>query len=331
MSAHGNTEWKVPREDAGLRLDKWLAADERLGSRSRALTALAKGKIFVDQAEQTSADAARKLAGGETVRLWMDRPGSSQRRYTERRSSGLHIIYEDAHLLVVNKPPGLLSVPLPARPEEPSLLDLVERHLRSHRKKSAFVVHRIDRDTSGLVLIAKSPQIQRQLREQFERREPARIYLAVVHGHISPPNGTWRDLLVWDSEDLQQRPAKGKKDAGAAKEAISHYRTVEKLPNHSLIEVRLETGKRNQIRIQASMHKHPIVGERIYIDKSEKPSGAQPIDRQALHAWRLRFNHPVEKKGLEFTVEPPADFQDLVEKSRQMAVGSSRNKDKQTF
>lgn len=315
MAESGKSEWKVTKDEEGLRLDKWLATPERLGSRSRALTALAKGKIFIDQTEQVSADAGRKLSAGETIRVWMDRPGSSQRRYSERRSSGLHIIYEDSSLLVVDKPAGLLSVPLPAKPEEPSLIDQVKHHLRSQQKKAAFVVHRIDRDTSGLVVVAKTSEAQRRLKEQFERREPQRIYLAVVQGQPRPDSGTWRDLLVWDKEELQQRTVKKRSEREDAKEAISHYRVIEKFAETSLIEVRLETGKRNQIRMQASLHGHPVIGERIYIDKPVKRS-EQKIERQALHAWRLRFKHPIEQRPMDFTVEPPQDFQALVETCR---------------
>lgn len=317
MTESGKTEWKVTKEEAGLRLDKWLAAPERLGSRSRALTALAKGKIFINQAEQTSADAARKLSHGETVRLWMDRPGSSQRRYSERRSSGLHIIYEDQDLVVINKPAGLLSVPLPAKPEESSLLDQVKHHLRSQQKKSAFVVHRIDRDTSGLVLVAKTSMAQKRLKEQFERREPQRVYLTVVQGHPSPPSGVWRDMLVWDKDELQQRTVAKKSDLTAAREAVSHYRTVEKLRDHALLEIKLESGKRNQIRMQAGLHGHPIAGERIYTDQPPKRTQPQLIDRQALHSWRLSFKHPIENRKMDFSVDPPEDFQALLEKLRE--------------
>ncbi|QQS47019.1 MAG: RluA family pseudouridine synthase [Acidobacteriota bacterium] len=310
MAESGKTEWKVTKEEAGLRLDKWLAM--RLGSRSKALTALAKGKVFLDQTELSSSDAARKMSAGETIRLWMDRPGSARRRYTERRSSGLHIIFEDPSLLIVNKPAGLLTVQLASKPDEPSLIDLVKHHLRSQHKKAVFVVHRIDRDTSGLVVIAKSPEAQRRLKEQFERREPQRIYLAVVHGHPSPPSGTWRDKLVWDKDELQQRTIRKSADLGTAREAITHYRVVEKLPDHALIEVRLETGKRNQIRIQAALHGHPLAGEKIYVDREAVKGSTQKIGRQALHAWKLSFKHPVDGRKMEFMVDPPQDFQKLI-------------------
>src|SRR5262249_26868710 len=150
---------------------------------SRALDAIAKGKVFINDIEQTTKDASRKLQAKETVRIWMDRPGSAQRRYSERHTSGLHLLYEDASIIVINKPAGLLSVPLPSGPDQPSLLDQVKTHLKSHRKLDPLVVHRIDRDTSGIVLFAKTHEAQLRLKDQFERREATRIYLAIVHGH----------------------------------------------------------------------------------------------------------------------------------------------------
>ena len=109
VNSSNNPSWIVNAAEAETRLDKWLAAPNRLGSRSKSLSAIEKGKVFVNDVEQTAADAGRKLQSGETVRLWMDRPGSAARRYTERRDSGLHLLYEDSSLLVVNKPAGLLS------------------------------------------------------------------------------------------------------------------------------------------------------------------------------------------------------------------------------
>src|SRR5262249_32677242 len=241
----------------------WLAASGRLGSRSKALSAIERGKVFVNGAEQTGADAARRLAAGESVKLWMDRPGSAERRYAERRESGLHLLYEDSSLLVINKPAGLLTVPLPSQPDEPSLLDQVKHHLRSSKKATPLVVHRIDRDTSGIVLFAKTPEAQRNLKEQFESRKAERDYLAVVYGHPKPGRGTWRDFLAWDQRQVrQQRAERGDKNA---KEAVSHYRTLENFSGAALIEVSLVTGKRNQIRVQAGSRGHPLVGEKKYV------------------------------------------------------------------
>lgn len=317
MSTSNKQHWRVNEAEAGTRLDKWLAAAERLGSRAKALVALERGKVFINDMEQSGADAGRRLQTGQTIKLWMDRPGSAARRYSERHDAGLHLIYEDADLLVINKSAGLLTVPLPAQPAEPSLYDLVKRHLRSQRKREPLIVHRIDRDTSGLVIFAKTGPAQQQLKEQFERRTAERIYLAFVYGHPQPEAGQWRDQLVWDQEGLQQRLAPPRDQR--AKEAVSHYRVLEAFASAALLEVRLVTGKRNQIRIQALLRGYQLIGEKKYVAEAA-PLHKIEFSRQALHALQLKFNHPLNGRALEFAAPVPADLQVLWDKLRQKRV-----------
>lgn len=314
MSANNKTRWQIAESEAGLRLDKWLAADVRLGSRARALAALEKGQIFVNDSEQTPAEAGRRLQVGEAVRLWLDRPGSAQRRNyagSGKRIAGLQIVYEDQTLLVVNKPAGLLSVPLPAQPEADSLLDRVTEHLARHQERhKALIVHRLDRDTSGLVVFAKSAAMQKRLKDQFERREPERVYWAFVHGQLAPAAGMWRDELVWDEKQTKQRAARdGELETH---EAVCRYRTVEAFAQASLLEVTLVTGKRNQIRIQAGLRGHPLVGERQYV-YANAPEEKLEFTRQALHAVRLGFQHPADGRKLSFEAPLPEDLQALRE------------------
>lgn len=302
-----NQTWKVSPADADVRLDKWLAAADRMGSRSRSLAAIEKGKIFVNDIEQSTADAGRKLKAGDAVRLWMDRPGSSERRYTERREAGLHILYEDSAMLVVNKPAGLLAVPLASQPDGESLFDQVKHHLRS-TKREPFVVHRIDRDTSGLVVFAKTGEAQRNLKEQFERRDADRIYLAAVYGTPQPDSGTWKDLIEWDNEELKQQQVQEK--TRKAQEATCRYKTLKKFRDATLIEVRLVSGKRNQIRIQAGLRGHPLVGEKMYV--YENPARRIEFPRQALHAHKLSLKHPTTGKPLKFEAPIPEDLNALL-------------------
>src|SRR5215204_6669012 len=149
-------EWVVTEDEAGGRLDKYLAGASRLGSRARALAALERGKVFLNDREAGPADAARRLVAGDRVRVWMDRPGSAKARPAGPRTSGeLAIVHEDAALIVVNKPAGMLSVPLERKSDALSVMDLVERYLRPSGKRRPHIVHRIDQDTSGLVVFAK--------------------------------------------------------------------------------------------------------------------------------------------------------------------------------
>ena len=305
--------WTVDADDAGTRLDKFLAARGRLGSRAKAAAALERGKIFLNGTEATLTDAATRLGAGDVVRVWMDRPGSSRARPAPLEPGGLRIVYEDDSLLVLNKPPGLLAVPLARREDAASVYDHVEEHLRTRGKRRPHVVHRIDRDTSGLVVFAKHPRAQERLKDQFRRREPERVYLALVYGHPEPRDGPWRDHLVWDDDALIQKETHPRDPR--AKEAVSHYRVLESFAEASLIEVRLHTGKRNQIRLQARLRGHTLVGEQRYVygPESLRPI---PFPRQALHAWRLAFRHPDDGRELRFEAPLPDDLERLLARLR---------------
>jgi len=311
----GMPQWTLTPEDAGVRLDKYLAAPDRAGSRSRAADALERGKVFVNDREVSLADAGARLAAGDLVRLWIDRPGTAKRSVTLGDDRDMPIVYEDELLIVLNKPAGLLAVPLPLarRHDAPSVFENLKLYLRKRGRRRPFVVHRIDRDTSGLVLFAKSEAAQAALKDQFKRREPERVYQAVVYGHPSPPEGTWRDHLVWDLKALIQKETHARDPRG--KEAICHYRVLEQLAGASLIEVSLVTGKRNQIRIQARLRGHALVGEQRY---TYGPDDLRSIafPRQALHAHRLTFRHPGDDREMRFEVPPPEDMLALIARLR---------------
>jgi 23S rRNA pseudouridine1911/1915/1917 synthase len=193
------------------------------------------------------------------------------------------------------------------------VFDDLKEYLRRRGRRRPFVVHRIDRDTSGLVVFAKSASAQDELKGQFKRRLPERVYRAVVYGHPAPPTGTWRDHIVWDEKSLIQKETHPRDPRG--KEAISHYVVVETLKDAALIDVRLVTGRRNQIRIQARLRGHTLVGEQRY---TFGPDALRPIafPRQALHAHRLAFTHPVDGRALRFEAPMPADMVDLIAKLR---------------
>jgi 23S rRNA pseudouridine1911/1915/1917 synthase len=309
------SQWTLTPEDAGIRLDKYLAAAERAGSRARAASALERGKVFVNDREATLGDAGTRLAAGDVVRLWMDRPGSAKRRATPGGDRALQVVYEDDAVIVLNKPAGLLAVPLPLRRrfDAPSVFEDLKIYLWQRGHRRPFVVHRIDRDTSGLVLFAKNELAQETLKEQFKRHEPERVYQAVVYGHPSPRVGMWHDHLVWDLKALIQKETHARDPQG--KEAVSHYKVIEQLAGASLIEVTLVTGKRNQIRIQARLRGHTLVGEQRYI---YGPDALRPFafPRQALHALRLSFVHPRDGREMRFEAPLPEDLVALIARLR---------------
>lgn len=310
------TDWTVTAAEAGLRLDKYLAGADRLGSHGRAAAMLERGKVFLNGTEASLAQGATRLAADDVVRVWMDRPGTAKKRTTGATtlpSGDVGILYEDAVLIVLNKPAGLLAVPLERRSEAASVYDHIEDHLRPRGKRRPLVVHRIDRDTSGVVVFAKDARTQQHLRAQFKRREPERVYWAVVYGHPTPPGGTWRDHLVWDTRALIQKETHPRDPL--AKEAICEYRVIERFGSSALIEVRLVTGKRNQIRLQARLRGHTLVGERRYV---YGPDTLRPIPfpRQALHAYRLTLHHPADGRLLRFEAPLPGDFSELLTRLR---------------
>lgn len=305
-------QWTVSSDEQGLRLDRFLAAAGRLGSRSRVRDALERGQVFVNDVEASDNDAASKVKSGDVVRVWPDRPGSARRKGAFQTSS-LQVLYEDQTLLVVNKPAGLLTVPLARAPSSSSVYRLLAAHLGRRGRRTPFVVHRIDRDTSGIVVFAKTAKAQQALKDQFARREPERVYQAIVHGRPRPSVGRWRDHLVWDEDALEQTVADAKHPKSV--EAISDYRVLETFADASLLEVRLHTGKRNQIRIQAARRGHALIGERQYA--GDRSAGAAPThSRQALHAYRLAFAHPVDGRPLIFEAPLPQDLADLLRRLR---------------
>jgi len=304
-----NASWTVAGAEIGARLDKFLAAPGRMGSRSRAVMALERSKVLVNGADATLRDAGRRLGAGDVVQVWMDRPGSARRALGTIEGGNLRIVYEDESLLVLNKPAGLLAVPLESRAGAQSVYDLIEERLRSHGKRRPFVVHRIDRDTSGLVIFARDAETQQALKEQFLRREPERIYRAVVYGQPRPDAGTWHDHLLWDERASIQKPSHAGEPR--AREAICAYEVLETFARTSLIEVRLHTGKRNQIRIQAQLRGHSLVGERRYVSEPG-PSPSIDFPRQALHAYRLSFDHPRDGRQMRFEAPLPRDVSDLL-------------------
>ena len=309
-------QWIVTSEEQGLRLDRFLAVPGRLRSRGRVRTALERGQVFLNDVEASARDAGSRLTSGDIVRVWIDRPGSGRRKGSFE-AGGLQILYEDETLLVVNKPAGLLTVPLG---RGPSAFSLLADHLGPRRRRTPFVVHRIDRDASGIVVFAKAAAAQQAIKEQFARREPERVYWAVVHGTPHPARGRWRDHLAWDDDALRQTVTVAKDPRGV--EAISDYRVMETFGDASLVEVRLHTGKRNQIRIQAAVRGHALLGERQYTDGTSARIGGPSKStgpthpRQALHAHRLAFAHPVDGRKLTFEAPLPDDLQDLLRRLR---------------
>jgi 23S rRNA pseudouridine1911/1915/1917 synthase len=299
------------------RLDRLLAAEASVGSRRRAREAVETGKVFVDGAVVGVEALGLPVAEGATVEVRWNQPGSARGRLKGEAAlaeAGLAILLRDDDLVVVDKPPGLLTdVADQAQARE---RDSVKKRLAALLRPSGLapqVCHRIDRDTSGVVVVACSEGAAERLRAQFLRHEPERIYLAVVHGVPDASEGVWEDHTVWDMGAKRLRMTHPR--APGAMPTRSSWRVVEAIGPLAVLEVTLDTGRRNQIRLQASLRGHPLVGERMYISPHFDRGGFD-LPRQALHARRVGFKHPRSGERVVVEAPIPEDLVKLLDRAR---------------
>ena len=218
----------------------------------------------------------------------------------------VRIVYEDDAIIAVDKPAGLAAVPVVKGTKAPSALALVAAELKL-RGQRAFVVHRIDRFTSGILLFAKTERDRDSLVRQFLGHKPLREYLAVVRGEVKPEEGT---LVHYFRKQGMFQKLSTARDRNAARAELQ-YTVEERLNNATLLRVRLLTGLQNQIRVQFSVIGHPVVGDRKYHPAEAEE---QRINRVALHAGRLEFLHPRTGNTIALDSRLPRDFGDLVKK-----------------
>ncbi len=216
------------------------------------------------------------------------------------------VVHDDEFLIVVNKPAGLLTVPTPKR-EPNTLQSQIRKWLERHQPGCmATCVHRLDRGVSGLLVFAKSHATADKLREQFSERKPERKYIAIVRGEVAQDQGTFRSYLTTD-ESLNRYSVD---DPEKGELAITHFKVKERWQDASLLQMQLETGRRNQIRVHLAEAGHPIIGDPRY--RPELADHPQwPLKRIALHAESLGINHPESGEQLLFTTEWPQEFRDF--------------------
>ena len=215
---------------------------------------------------------------------------------------GLSILHEDADVIVVLKENGLLTVAT-ERERETTAQAYLNVYLGQKKGEDRIhVVHRLDRETSGVLIFAKNAFSREQLKEQFAAHTVDRLYIAVIEGRIDPPEGTFQSWLR-ERKDLKMVSGP---EHPEAKFAVTHYRTAKTNGRYSMLEVTLETGRKNQIRAHLSEAGHPVVGDRMY------GSEINPLDRLGLHAKLLGFDHPVTRQHMVFTAPVPKSFTRLV-------------------
>ena len=309
---HSIIHARIAEDAVGWRLDRALAAAVPTLSRER-LKALIGAGAVTDAKGAAVRDPAVKAVPGATYEVAVPEPRPA---HNEAQAIALEIVFEDEHLLVVNKPAGMVVHPA-AGNADGTLVNALLHHCAGRLSGIGGVarpgiVHRIDKDTSGLLVVAKTDRAHEGLAAQFARHSIERRYLAVVAGLPKPASGTVDAPLARSAVNRKKMAIAA---ANRGKRAVTHYRMLEALKGASLIECRLETGRTHQVRVHMAALGHPLLGDPVYgRARSEHRDVLKRLDfhRQALHAAALGFVHPVSKQDLSFECPLPSDIQELL-------------------
>lgn len=296
--------------EAGQRLDKALAEASGL-SRERIKALLGEGRVLLNG--KAASQASFKPAAGTAFEVHVPAAFPAE---AEAQDIPLSIVYEDEYLIVVEKPAGLVVHPA-AGNLDGTLVNALLHHCRGQLSGIGGVarpgiVHRIDKDTSGLLVVAKTDAAHEGLARQFADHSIERAYFALVSGHPMPPAGTVRGAIARSSANRKKMALV---EDGRGKHAVTHFKTIELLSGAALVECRLETGRTHQVRVHMSSIGHPLLGDPVY---GRTPQRLRPIlnqlhfARQALHAAVLGFIHPVTGAKLRFESKLPADMAGLL-------------------
>lgn len=302
-------ELDLPPASAGMRLDQALAAALPQYSRARLQRWIRSGAVSIDGRPMRPRDRVR---GGERLVVRAEFPVEGA---VAAETLPLDIVHEDTALLVLNKPPGLVVHPGAGNREHTLQNALLAYDPGLARVPRAGLVHRLDKDTSGLLMVARTPESHTRLVAALAAREVGREYLALCAG--VPTGGGRIEEPIGRHRTARTRMAV----RSDGREAVTHYRIEERLGSLTLLRVQLETGRTHQIRVHLAHVGLPVIGDPVYGGRMRQPAGAsaavrtalQSFRRQALHAQRLRLRHPVNRRALTFQAPPPPDFQALLQ------------------
>ncbi len=301
----------LPEETMGQRLDQVIAQLCPTYSRSQLQKWIKSGDILVNDKPAKTRD---KVIGGEQVII---HPVLTEKTVDKPEAIELNIVFEDEHILVINKPAGLV-----VHPGAGNLTGTLVNGLLAHNEQQkhlprAGIVHRLDKDTTGLMMVAKTLEAHTSLVNQLQAREVKREYLALVSFDVIA--GATIEANI--GRHPRDRKRMAVHTTGAGKTAITHYRVEQRLKHHTLLRVNLETGRTHQIRVHLAWKHMPIVGDRVYGGRARVPANIdegtreilQRMTRQALHATRLTIEHPATGEAISWEAEMPKKMQRLIE------------------
>ena len=305
----------VPLEYGGMRLDQALAKLLPEYSRSRLQEWVAQGQVTLNGAAATS---KQKVWGGELLNVIVIPQSNQADQPYQAEDIALDIVYEDESILVINKPVGLVVHPGSGNWQGTLLNALLHHDPSLGEVPRAGIVHRLDKDTSGLLVVARTITAQTALVRQLQERSVSREYMALAHGEIERGGRVDQPIDRHPSQRTKMAVVEG------GKPAITHYAVVESFPGCTLLRCKLETGRTHQIRVHMAHIRHPLVGDHIYIKGAQKcppemRSTLLEFPRQALHAERLGLEHPETGEWMEWQVNMPSDMQQLLERIRAVA------------
>jgi 23S rRNA pseudouridine1911/1915/1917 synthase len=293
-------------EDAGLRLDAFLAARGAARSRAAAQRAIERGEVTVDGAARPK---NYRVEEGDRVEL---REPAAEAAPAAPAVVDYEVVYDDEYLMVVDKPAGVVTHPAPGH-RGVTLAEALGSEIG--------IVHRLDKDTSGLLVVSRSPEVRDALQRMIKAREVTREYTALVEGHPDAESGTIDAPIGRDRGNRTVMSTR----TDRAREAVTHFEVVERLPRTALLRVRLETGRTHQIRAHLAAIGHPVVGDPQY---GGSASGRRlGLDRQFLHASRLMFRHPFRREMVRCESKPPVELSHAFDTARREPVSGGPDGD----
>jgi 23S rRNA pseudouridine1911/1915/1917 synthase len=292
----------VAAEEQGERLDRFLARHLPAHSRSALQRLIESGDVLVNR---SVSKASYRLEAGDLVEVTLPPPAAPP---PEAQEVPLQVVYEDAALAVLDKPAGLVVHPAHGHAGGTLWNGLLARYpeLRTWPREEGWpgLVHRLDRDTSGLLLVARTPEARAALRAQFKATEVGKVYLALVIGRPEHEQARIEAPIARDPEARKRMAV-----VAGGRPAVSEYRLLEQLDDYALLEVRPQTGRTHQIRVHLAAIGHPVVGDRVYGPRRQKLR----LGRLFLHAAELTFRHPTTGKDMTFRAPLPAELEDVLE------------------